>query len=174
MSGWTGVSERDLYQGYGLQAVDEKGRVAIPSSLRGSVEANNPPGDDGKALRKLILSTHPRENCLIGYDLRYTASLAERLTARELANPEADGDIDYNIKRKGGGAAESLPFDASGRFILPPFPRFQAQIGAYAFFWGVLDFFEIWDPKTLIECDSATEVQKAAARFFMAERGIAL
>jgi MraZ protein len=169
-----GVSERELYQGYGLQSVDEKGRVAVPASLRGSIETNNPGDGEGKPLRKLILSTHPRENCLIGYDLRYTASLAERLTARELANPSHDGDIDYNIKRKGGGAAESLPFDASGRFILPPFPRFQAQIGAHAFFWGVLDFFEIWDPKTLIECDSATEVQKAAARFFMAEKGVAL
>jgi MraZ protein len=169
-----GVSERELYQGYGLQAVDEKGRVAVPASLRGSIEANNPRDDEGKTLRKLILSTHPRENCLIGYDLRYTTQLAERLTARELARPADDGDVDYNIKRKGGGAAESLPFDASGRFILPPFPRFQAQIGAHAFFWGVLDFFEIWDPKTLIECDGATEVQKQAARFFMAEKGIAL
>jgi len=169
-----GVLERELYQGYGLQAVDEKGRVAVPASLRGGIEADNLHDGDGKKLRKLILSTHPRENCLIGYDLRYTANLAERLTQRELAQPAADGDIDYNIKRKGGGAAESLPFDASGRFILPPFPRFQAQLGAHAFFWGVLDFFEIWDPKVLVECDSATEVQKEAARYFMGEKGVAL
>lgn len=168
------MSDRDLYQGYGLQGVDEKGRLAIPSSLRAIVEANNPRDDEGKTLRKLILSTHPRENCLIGYDLRYTTHLAERLSARELAQPGTDGDVDYNIKRAGGGAAESLPFDASGRFILPPFPRFEAKIGAHAFFWGVLDFFEIWDPKTLIACESATEVQKSAARFFMAEKGITL
>jgi hypothetical protein len=38
----------------------------------------------------------------------------------------------------------------------------------------VLDFFEIWDPKVLVECDSATEVQKQAARYFMGEKGIAL
>ena len=50
------MSERELYQGYGLQAVDEKGRVAIPASLRGSVEANNPDDGEGKAIRKLILS----------------------------------------------------------------------------------------------------------------------
>lgn len=168
------MSERENYQGYGLQAVDEKGRVAIPASLRGSVEANNPDDGEGKSIRKLILSTHPRENCLIGYDLRYTTHLAERLTERERNQPAADGDIDYNIKRKGGGAAESLPFDASGRFILPAFPRFQAKIGAYALFWGVLDFFEIWDPQTLIECDGATEVQKDAARYFMREKGVEL
>src|SRR3546814_9721770 len=73
----------------------------------------------------LIISTHPKETCLIGYDLSYVTELKERLTARELAHTDADGEVDYNIKRRGSGAAEAVPFDGSGRFILPPFPRFE-------------------------------------------------
>src|SRR3546814_2839744 len=98
----------------------------------------------GKDVRRVIISTHPKETCLIGYDLSYVTELKERLTARELAHTDADGEVDYNIKRRGSGAAEAVPFDGSGRFILPPFPRFEAGIANFAFFWGVMDFFEIW------------------------------
>ncbi len=169
-----GVLDRGNYQGYGLAQVDDKGRVAIPAALRATIEANTPPGDNGKDVRRVIISTHPKETCLIGYDLAYVTELKERLTARELAHTDAQGEVDYNIKRRGSGAAEAVPFDGSGRFILPPFPRFEAGIENFAFFWGVMDFFEIWNPKTLIECPTATDVQKRAARFFMAEKGIQL
>src|SRR3546814_21004062 len=91
----------------------------------------------------LIISTHPKETCLIGYDLSYVTELKERLTARELAHTDADGEVDYNITRRGSGAAEAVPFAGSGRFILQPFPRFDAGLSHFAFFWGVLAFFDI-------------------------------
>lgn len=168
------MAERGGYQGYGLQPIDDKGRVAIPAALRTTLIANTPAGGDGKGAGTIVVSTHQREKCLIGYDPGFADLLQQRLTQREDSYPLAGGEVDYNIKRRGIGAAEATPFDASGRFILPAFPRFHAGITRHAFFFGVLDYFEIWDPATLIACEDAPEVMKSAARFFAAEKGIAL
>ena len=67
-----------------------------------------------------------------------------------------------------------MPFDGSGRFIMPGFPRFHAKIGAHAFFYGTFDYFEIWDPATLLQADRVPEVQKACARYHCGLKGIAL
>ena len=83
------------------------------------------------------------------------------------------GEFDYNIKRR-AAAGEAVPFDGSGRFIMPAFPRFYASIGEHAFFYGVLDYIEIWDPATLIATDGMPPVVKEMARFYMAEKGVQL
>ncbi len=74
--------------------------------------------------------------------------LKAKLDARRGLSTADDGEYDYNIKRR-TAQGEVTPFDGSGRFIMPGFPRFHARIGANAFFYGVFDYFEIWDPKTL-------------------------
>jgi MraZ protein len=57
---------------------------------------------------------------------------------------------------------------------MPAFPRFYAGIGEHAFFYGVLDYIEIWDPRVLIETETMAENVKAAARFYMMQKGLAL
>lgn len=165
------LSERGYFRGYGLQPVDDKGRVAIPAALRAILEQNTPPRADGKEQRQVILSTHEDERCLIAYDLETERALVEDLRQRDAVGP--GGRRDYNLMRRGAGAAETLPFDASGRFILPAFPRFHAAIEGFAFFYGAVDYFEIWDPATLLQHQSAPEVMKAACRFLMTQRGLA-
>lgn len=167
------VSERELYQGTGLQLVDGKGRVAIPAALRTSILLNSPAVDSTDGA-KVSISAHPTQKCLIGCDKGWTLLQNARSTRQEEAFKRLDGEIDYNIKRKASGAGEDVGFDASGRFIMPAFPRFYAGIGDHAFFYGVYDYFEIWDPRTLIDTDGPPEVMKAAVRFFAAEKGIAL
>lgn len=168
-----GVAGRELYQGTGLQLVDGKGRVAIPAALRTSILLNSPAVDAADS-PKVSISAHPTQKCLIGCDKGWTLLQSARSTRQEEAFPLPDGEIDYNIKRKASGAGEDVGFDASGRFIMPAFPRFYAGIGEYAFFYGVYDYFEIWDPRTLVATDGPPEVMKAAARFFAAEKGITL
>lgn len=167
-----GVSERGEYQGSGLGLVDDKGRVAIPASLRTTL-AQNAPRADGKDGGTVIIGVHQRNRCLVAYDPGFVAILKNRLDMREAGHTADDGEYDYNIKRRGANG-EAVPFDGSGRFIMPGFPRFHAGIGAHAFFWGVFDYIEIWDPRTLIDTDDAPEMMKSAARFHCAEKGIAL
>lgn len=164
------MADRELYRGYALQAVDDKGRVAVPASLRQTIERNTPAGDG----RSLTLSTHDVNLCLVGYDDPYSRILYAELKERERSFRGANGEVNYNIARSGFGAGEAVPFDSSGRFIMPPFPRAHAAIKKFAFFYGVGDYFEVWDPATLVATEGVPEVMKSAARFYMAERGAAL
>ncbi len=165
------VTERVDYQGDGIGLVDDKGRCAIPVSLRAALAANSPRAD-GKEGGSVIIGVHESSPCLIGYDEGYRAVLKDRATAREAAYMAANGKHNPNFRRE-ASQGEQVPFDGSGRFIMPAFPRFQAHIGANAFFFGTFDCFEIWDPRTLIEADVA-DVVKACARFHCQQKGIAL
>lgn len=160
------------YQGDGFGLVDDKGRVAIPASLR-NILALNSPRDDGKDGGTVVVGVHQKHPCLIAYDPGYVPVLKAQLDLREAAHPAADGEYDYNIKRR-AAQGEAVPFDGSGRCILPPFPRFHAGIGANAFFFGVFDYLEIWDPATLIGTDGVPEMMKACARFHCAQKGLSL
>lgn len=168
------MSDRGIFQGYALQQVDQKGRVAIPAALRDTLVGNNLRDDDDRPAPVVVISTHESDRCLIGYDSAFARERHRALLARQAEFAGTNGAVNHNIMRDGLGAAEQLPYDGSGRFILPAYPKSRARIDKYAFFFGVGDFFEIWDPKTLVECDTASEVMKDAARFFMAEKGIVL
>ena len=61
------MADRVDYQGKGLGLVDDKGRVAIPNTLRASL-AKNAPRDDGKDGGTVIVAAHPKYRCLIAYD----------------------------------------------------------------------------------------------------------
>ena len=166
------MASRSWYQGDGIGLVDDKGRVAIPAALRQALTANSPKGE-GKTGGTVVIGAHQSNKCLVAYDPGYVDLLAAKLERRESEHTAADGELDYNIKRR-AASGEAVPFDGSGRFIMPAFPRFYAGIGAHAFFYGVLDYIEIWNPKTLIETPGYPEVAKEMARFYMAEKGVAL
>lgn len=171
------MSNRSKYLGSGIGLVDDKGRVAIPASLRSTLVANSPiveGKEAGKGGGTIIVGAHQKERCLVAFDPGYLDRLAEDLDARERAHTADDGEFDYNIKRKGGLGAEATPFDASGRFIMPGFPRFHAEIGQHAFFWGAIDTIEIWNPKILFETDGMPAVMLSACRYYLAEKKVTL
>lgn len=165
---------RARYQGDGIGLVDDKGRVAIPSALRTTLVGNAPKAD-GKTGGTIIVGPHrnPKYRCLIAYDAGYLDVLAEQMDRQEAAQTGPDGEFDFNIKRR-AAAGEAVPFDGSGRFIMPAFPRFYAGIGEHAYFYGVLDYIEIWDPKALIANDAMAGNVREAASFYMQQKGIAL
>lgn len=168
------MASRSLYQGDGIALVDDKGRVAIPPTLRQQLAANAPKAD-GKTGGTVIIGAHQSHQCLIAYDQGYLDLLAARLEKQESEHEAATGAPDFNILRS-GASGEPVPFDGSGRFIMPEFPRFHANIGTHAFFYGTLRYIEIWDPQTLINSPDvpADHVMKKMARFYMAKRGVTL
>ena len=166
------MANRSWYQGDGIGLVDDKGRVAIPAALRQALSANAPKAD-GKHGGTVVIGAHQKNKCLVAYDPGYLDVLTSKLEKREAEHTAEDGELDYNIKRR-AASGEAVPFDGSGRFIMPAFPRFYAGIGPHAFFYGVLDYIEIWDPKTLVETGEVPDVVKQMARFYMAEKGVQL
>jgi|CoawatStandDraft_6_1074263.scaffolds.fasta_scaffold01922_5 MraZ protein len=170
--GEDGVAERGDYQGSGLALVDDKGRVAIPNALRSTLAANSPRAD-GKDGGTIIIAAHEDHPCLVAYDPAYRAALKAELAHRLELSRGPDGKVDQNIKRDLANG-EEVPFDGSGRFIMTGYPRFHAGIEQHAFFWGMLDTIEIWDPKTLVETPGLSRNMIAACRYYAQEKGIAL
>ncbi|MDQ2892912.1 MAG: division/cell wall cluster transcriptional repressor MraZ [Pseudomonadota bacterium] len=166
------MAERADYQGNGLALVDDKGRVAIPNALRAAL-ATNSPRADGKDGGTIIIAAHEDLPCLVAYDPAYRAALKAELKHRLELSRGADGKVDANILRDGAGG-EDAPFDGSGRFTMTEYPRFHAGIAQYAFFWGLLDTIEIWDPKTLIATPGIARNMVSACRFYCQQKGIAL
>lgn len=166
------MATRGRYQGHGIGLVDDKGRVAIPSSLRTTLQ-QNAPRPDGKDGGSIVIGPHEANECLVAYDPAFIEVRAERLDAHEAQFTAADGSYDYNVQRL-AMAGEEVPFDGSGRFIMPAFPRFHANIRGFAFFYGVNNRIEIWDPATALADALLHDTVKKMIRFGMREKGVEL
>jgi len=168
------VSERGVYFGNGLQQVDDKGRVAMPSSLRGTLEMNCPAEPGSKGARQFLISAHERAPCLLAYDqvrgeqrIRQAQQLAAQLPEERAV------DADNKIRAMAGGG-DYVQYDSSGRFILGGFPRFHANIGKYALFYGAGEEIEIWDPATLLSYEHALPMMVKLCRYLLDQKGIEL
>ena len=164
------MAQRGRYQGHGIGLVDDKGRVAIPSALRATLQANAPRAD-GKDGGTIVIGPHEANDSLVAYDPAFVEILASRLDAHEAQHTGADGSYDYNYPRR-VMAGEAVPFDGSGRFIMPGFPRFHANIGTYAFFYGNNNLIEIWDPATALADPTLDRTVKKMIGFDLSEKGI--
>ena len=158
---------RGIYKGAALQLVDDKLRVAIPASLRNTIISNSPEGD-----MRVTIAVHPQGDCLVGYDLPWGLTLNERANDRDALHADANGEIDYDYKRRVANG-EDLPFDPSGRFIMHGFHKKKAKIGKLAFFYGQWDHFEIWDPATLL-AKQASGTMRDNLEYLLEEKGIVL
>lgn len=167
------MSERAFYQGAALQLVDkDKKRVAVPANLRQAVILNSP-GIDPKDIR-ITIASHAKAECLIGYDQGWLALQHRKAATLEEQYLLKTGEEDFNFMRLAGGGGELVGLDSSGRFVLPGHLAFEANIGEQAFFYGSMNYFEIWDPATLIADPDAPPQMKKKLRYFAQEKGLSL
>lgn len=153
-----------------MTAVDGKGRVAIPASMRAVIEKNV--AAMGGDVRTVVIALHPQDPCLIAYDPAWLKLNHARLERRETLREESGDTLDYNAKRKALAMTESAGFDASGRFNLPDFYMMKAKLtpGTDAVFTGAGNFFEIWNPDVLLASDSVDPDLKELVAFTRAKR----
>ena len=161
------MADRAVFKGYALQGIDGKGRVALPAPMRLIVESQ-------KGERNLLLTDDTRRGCLRASDQGWSDRLYDRLSAEAERALDAGRDIDRDeIGSNALGHLDDVPFDASGRFILPPFLRGKGKLTTLAFFWGAGDSIEIWNPETLLADPAADPGKKERCAWLMAERGVA-
>jgi MraZ protein len=163
------VALEHLFQGSALNGVDAKGRVSVPAFLRSVIERR------GEA-RIITLAKHEAFPALSAYDPAYAAlkhSKLERLLEKEETNPDAQ--LDYEQRNLMAFAAtEEVPYDSSGRIVLPPMMRRKGQIDDLALFLGTGETFQIWNPRLFLAEPRIPEDMKDIARFRLEERGIKL
>ena len=156
-----------LFQGSALNAVDAKGRVSVPAFLRAVIERR---GD----ARTIVLAKHDSFAALSAYDPAYAAyrhAKLERLLEKQETDPAAE--LDYARRTMMAfGATEEVPYDSSGRVIIPPMMRRKSGIADLALFIGVGETFQIWNPERFLSDRNVPEDMKDIARFRLEERGL--
>ena len=156
-----------LFQGSALNAVDAKGRVSIPAFLRTVIERR------GGGTRTIVLAKHEAFPCLSAYDPAYAAlkhAKLERLLEKEETSPDAQ--LEYQQRNLMAFAAtEEVPYDSSGRILMPPMMRRKGEIKDLALFLGTGETFQIWNPQLLLKDARIPADLKDIARFRMEERG---
>ncbi|MDF7775908.1 division/cell wall cluster transcriptional repressor MraZ [Sphingomonas sp. AOB5] len=162
------MAARELFEGFALQAVDLKGRVAIPADLRAAIERNAPD------IRQVVLGRHPFDPCLSAHDVAWSKEKYDRIDRVERLAVDAGRDIDPRAKRRAFGIVEKVAFDDSGRFVIPPFFKQKAQIGSWAFFNGSGETFDIWAPEVLMKTDLVDEDVREICEYLCQQKGVKL
>ena len=123
--------------------------------------------------RTIVLAKHDAYPCLSAYDPAYAAlqhAKLERLLEKQETDPAAE--LDYARRTMMAfGATEEVPYDSSGRIIVPPMMRRKGQLDDLALFIGVGETFQIWNPKLFLADKNVPEDMKDIARFRIEERG---
>lgn len=159
--------QRDLFGGYALQAIDRKGRVAIPAALRAAIENNS--GE-----RLLMIGDHDTQPCMIAYDRGWSRLLYDRVEREHERAAAAGQEVDRSdVALHNFANVDEVPFDDSGRFILPPYVREKAGLDDLAFFAGNADTFHIWHPQTLLDTKSVRQGTRDRCAWLLRQRGVA-
>jgi MraZ protein len=156
----------DFFQGSALNAVDAKGRLSVPAFVRAVVERRS----DAKAI---VVGAHEVAPCLTAYGRGYARNLYGEMERRRLAEEAKGGTLEDHYARAHRlfGMTEDVPYDTSGRIVLPPMMRRKGRIEDFALFVGVGGTVEIWNPRIALEKGDKDLREIAAWR--LEEKGIA-
>lgn len=158
------MNERESFIGYAVQAIDAKGRVALPTALRGPMEANS-------GSRGLYIDQHEDGSCLVAFDRGWIQLRRDQIARDEAFERSQGRDFDLAMARRiPFVTAEPVPFDASGRFVLPPFLRDLAGLADEAFFSGVFDYVEIWNPSDVLSSPRMPDRAKRYVEWHLAQK----
>lgn len=141
----------------------DKGRFVLPSQFRKTVKessANRP---------ILCLDKHNRWPCLIGFGLSREDTFDDLLD-REQAEADKKGvEFDREQRETQLSSFREVPFDDSGRFVLPVYLAELARIESQIFFQGAGQVVQLWSPDELAKMGDEWENQKAACRQLASE-----
>lgn len=153
------------YSGQGFSPRGEKGRYVLPPAFRNAIA---PSASDA---RTLCLAKHDRWNCLTGFGLARTESFEAQLDREEDNAVKLGKDFDRELRSTQLWSFSEVPFDASGRFVLPEHLGELCSIGDGICFLGGGPFFTLWAPKQLYGMGAGWEGQQAVCRKLEAETG---
>ncbi|MBS0476368.1 MAG: division/cell wall cluster transcriptional repressor MraZ [Proteobacteria bacterium] len=131
------------YSGQGFSLLGEKGRFVLPPDFRKAVR------DSGNGERVLCLTKHTRWKCLIGFGLGRKAQFETELDREERIALERGIDFDRELRSSQLHGFAQVPFDESGRFVMPErYFKLGAIMDAIYLQGGGVQF-TIWNPDEL-------------------------
>ena len=145
------------YSGQGFSPRGEKGRYVLPPAFRKAVTESS----DG---RILCIASHERWKCLTGFGLSRKQALYDEIDREEERALRLSRDFDREMRQHQLFGFTEVPFDASGRFILPEHLVDLAGLTDGVYFQGAGTFFTLWNPDELYRMGEGWEGAQAACR----------
>ena len=118
-----------MFLGQFAHTLDTKGRLAVPSRFRASLETG-------------VVLTRGMDRCVTAYPIPVWEELAAKISALPMADANA-----RQFRRMVFAQAANLDLDRQGRVVVPADLREFAGIEREAVVIGVHTSFEIWSPE---------------------------
>ena len=150
------AAEPYKYSGQGFSLQRDKNRFVLPPQFRKVVKESS----DGKAV--LCLAKHDRWNCLTGFGYSRVNDFAAQIDREEILAVQAGKEFDRDMRSMQLYGFQEVPFDGSGRFVMPDHLQALAKIGDQAYFQGAGAFFTVWSPDELAGIRAGWESAQAA------------
>lgn len=152
------------FSGQAYAPAGDKSRYVLPPAFRKAVKESS----DG---RVLCLTKHDRWNCLVGFGLSRREEFEAQLDREEDRALARGQDFDREARSSQLNGFAELPFDDSGRFVMPEYLRNLADIGDGLFFQGGGRFFTLWNPAELMKMGDDWAAAKAACEALAGDAG---
>lgn len=152
------------YSGQAYAPAGDKSRYVLPPAFRKAVKDSS----DG---RVLCLTKHERWNCLVGFGLSRREELEAQIDREEERALRLGKDFDRDMRSSQLNGFVELPFDDSGRFVMPDYLKTLASIGDGIFVQGGGRFFTLWNPDELMKMGDEWAAAKAACQALAGDAG---
>lgn len=151
------------YSGQGFSPRGEKSRFVLPPQFRKDVK------ESSGGTKTLCLAKHERWPCLTGFGLSRCDTFDAQID-REQEYAERRGEFfDRDLRATQLWGFIQVPFDDSGRFVIPDHLAGLAELDDLLFFQGGGAFFTIWNPEQIAKMGAGWEGAQAACTAFMAD-----
>ena len=150
------------YSGQAFSPAGDKGRYVLPPLFRKAVK-------ESSDARILCLAKHDRWNCLTGFGLSRKPELEAQLDREEELAYRVGREFDRDTRSSQLFGFVELPFDDSGRFVMPDHLRALANIDDGLFVQGGGRFFTLWNPVELSQMGDDWAAAKAACEALVGE-----
>jgi len=150
------VAQGFSFHGVGFSLQGDKNRFVLPPTFRKLVK------DASAGSRILCVAKHDRWPCLTGFGTSRLEAFIAQVEREEATALARSAPYDPEQRMALLSTFENLPFDDSGRFVLPEYLGKQAGLTSEAYFNGNGPFFTIWNPDALMEMGPGWEPMQAA------------
>ena len=151
------------YNGTGFSLLRDKGRFVLPPQFRKTVK------DSSFDKQTLCLDKHDRWPCLIGFGLSRKDGFEAQLDREEDLAAKRSQDFDRELRSLQLNGFAQMPYDDSGRFVLPDYLAELAKVEDQLYFQGAGQFFVLFSPVELAKMGQGWEGAQAACRQLAAE-----
>lgn len=145
------------YRGQDFSLQRDKNRFVLPTQFRNTVR------ESSNGQQVLVLVQHHRWTCLMGFGLSRVDEFEQVLEQERERAVQAGETFDYDARLMELWGVVEVPFDGSGRFVLPDHLATIANIEKEIYFHGAGDYITLWSPDELAKTAGLESVKAACA-----------